>query len=69
MKKVQSLFNSKSYDMFFVIGEHWGAIVIGDGMRGLAAAAHWVKAGLRVLALERTPPLMKIFVMAGRKSL
>ena len=26
MKKVQSLFNSKSYDMFFVIGEHWGPL-------------------------------------------
>jgi len=35
--------------------EHWDAIVIGAGMGGLTAAAHLVKAGLKVLVLERNP--------------
>jgi all-trans-retinol 13,14-reductase len=35
--------------------ETWDAIVIGAGIGGLTAAAHLVKAGLRVLALERNP--------------
>jgi len=35
--------------------EHWDTIVIGAGMGGLTAAAHLVKAGLRVLVLERNP--------------
>jgi all-trans-retinol 13,14-reductase len=33
----------------------WDAIVIGAGMGGLTAAAHLVKAGFRVLVLERNP--------------
>jgi len=33
--------------------ESWDAIIIGAGMGGLTAAAHLVKAGLRVLVLER----------------
>ena len=35
--------------------ENWDAIVIGAGMGGLTAAAHLVKAGLRVLVLDRNP--------------
>jgi phytoene dehydrogenase-like protein len=49
------LFNTKSYDMFFDMREHGDAIVIGAGMGGLTAAAYLVKAGLRVLVLERNP--------------
>jgi len=49
------LFNTKSYDMFYNMREHWDAIVIGAGMGGLTAAAHLVKAGLSVLVLERNP--------------
>ena len=45
----------KSYDMSFNVKENWGAIIIGAGMGGLTAAAHLVKAGLRVLVLERNP--------------
>lgn len=45
----------KSYDMSFDMRENWDAIVIGAGMGGLTAAAHLVKAGLRVLVLERNP--------------
>lgn len=55
MKKVQSLLSAKSYDMFFDMREHPDAIIIVAGMGGLTAAAHLVKAGLRVLILERTP--------------
>ena len=41
--------------MSFDMREHWDAIVIGAGMGGLTAAAHLVKAGLRVLVLEKNP--------------
>ena len=41
--------------MSFDMRENWDAIVIGAGMGGLTAAAHLVKAGLRVLVLERNP--------------
>ncbi len=41
--------------MFFDMRESWDAIVIGAGMGGLTAAAYLVKAGLRVLVLERNP--------------
>jgi phytoene dehydrogenase-like protein len=34
---------------------NWDAIIIGAGMGGLTAAAHLVKAGLRVLVLEKNP--------------
>ncbi len=35
--------------------EFWDTIIIGAGIGGLTAAAHLVKAGLRVLVLERNP--------------
>jgi phytoene dehydrogenase-like protein len=41
--------------MSFNVNEIWDAIIIGAGMGGLTAAAHLVKAGLRVLVLERNP--------------
>lgn len=37
------------------MSESWDTIVIGAGIGGLSAAAHLVKAGLRVLILERNP--------------
>jgi phytoene dehydrogenase-like protein len=45
----------KSYGMSFSVKENWDAIIIGAGMGGLTAAAHLIKAGLRVLVLERNP--------------
>jgi phytoene dehydrogenase-like protein len=45
----------KSYGMGPNMSEAWDAIVVGAGMGGLTAAAHLVKAGLRVLVLERNP--------------
>src|SRR4030065_2250841 len=53
--KAKNLFHMKSYDMSSSMREHWDTIVIGAGMGGLTAAAHLVKAGLRVLVLERNP--------------
>ena len=35
--------------------ESWDTIVIGAGVGGLSAAAHLVKAGQRVLILEKSP--------------
>lgn len=49
------MFHIKSYDMSFSMNENWDVIVIGAGIGGLTAAAHLVKAGLRVLVLERNP--------------
>jgi phytoene dehydrogenase-like protein len=41
--------------MSFNVKENWDVITIGAGLGGLTAAAHLVKAGLRVLVLERNP--------------
>jgi len=41
--------------MSFNMKETWDSIIIGAGMGGITAAAHLVKAGLRVLVLERNP--------------
>jgi phytoene dehydrogenase-like protein len=45
----------KSNGMAPNMSEAWDTIVVGAGMGGLTAAAHLVKAGLRVLVLERNP--------------
>jgi len=37
------------------MAEVWDAIIVGSGIGGLTAAAHLVKAGLKVLVLERNP--------------
>ena len=37
------------------MADAWDTIIIGAGVGGLTAAAHLVKAGLRVLVLERNP--------------
>jgi len=37
------------------MAEVWDTIIVGSGIGGLTAAAHLVKAGLRVLVLERNP--------------
>jgi len=39
----------------FSMADAWDTVIIGAGMGGLTAAAHLVKAGLRVLVLERNP--------------
>jgi all-trans-retinol 13,14-reductase len=39
----------------FFMAEVWDTIIVGSGIGGLTAAAHLVKAGLRVLVLERNP--------------
>src|SRR5512139_1821139 len=41
--------------MSFDMKETWDSIIVGAGMGGLTTAAHLVKAGLRVLVLERNP--------------
>ena len=39
--------------MFFIMSGQWDAIIVGAGIGGLTAAAMLVKAGLRVLVLEK----------------
>ena len=41
--------------MFLSMADRWDAIIVGAGVGGLTAASMLVKAGLRVLALERNP--------------
>ncbi len=47
--------SSKGVWYAFSVVELWDTIVIGAGVGGLIAAAHLVKAGLRVSVLERNP--------------
>lgn len=49
------MFYRKSCDNYLRMREAWDAIVIGAGLGGLTAAAYLVKAGLRVLVLDRNP--------------
>jgi phytoene dehydrogenase-like protein len=41
--------------MFLIMSDRWDVIVVGAGVGGLTAASVLVKAGLRVLILERNP--------------
>jgi phytoene dehydrogenase-like protein len=41
--------------MFFIMSDRWDVIIVGAGVGGLTAASVLVKAGLRVLILERNP--------------
>ncbi len=41
--------------MFFIMFNRWDVIIVGAGVGGLTAASMLVKAGLRVLILERNP--------------
>ena len=41
--------------MFFIMSDRWDVIIVGAGVGGLTAASLLVKAGLRVLILERNP--------------
>jgi prolycopene isomerase len=41
--------------MFFIMSDRWDVIIVGAGVGGLTAASMLVKAGLRVLILERNP--------------
>ncbi len=41
--------------MFLLMSHQWDAIIVGAGVGGLTAASMLVKAGLRVLTLERNP--------------
>jgi all-trans-retinol 13,14-reductase len=47
------LFNIKACDIFLIMSAEWDTIIVGAGAGGLTAAAKLVKAGLRVLVLER----------------
>jgi phytoene dehydrogenase-like protein len=41
--------------MFLIMSDRWDVIIVGAGVGGLTAASMLVKAGLRVLILERNP--------------
>ena len=49
------LVQSRTLCYLLIMLEKWDTIVVGSGIGGLTAAAHLVKAGLRVLVLERNP--------------
>lgn len=49
------MFNIVACAMFFIMSDQWDVIVVGAGVGGLAAAGMLVKAGLRVLVLEKNP--------------
>jgi phytoene dehydrogenase-like protein len=41
--------------MFFIMSDRWDVIIVGAGVGGLTAASMLIKAGLRVLILEKNP--------------
>ena len=49
------MFNLLSHGMFLLMADRWDAIIVGAGVGGLTAASMLVKAGLRVLILDRNP--------------
>ena len=49
------MFNLLSHGMFLLMADRWDVIIVGAGVGGLTAASMLVKAGLRVLILERNP--------------
>ena len=49
------MFNLQACAMFLIMSDKWDVIIVGAGIGGLTAAAMLVKAGLRVLVMDRNP--------------